>query len=397
MPTASKAKRRRAKTPGEGKAANGSRSPAKRKKKGGKAADVKDEDTGNQENGLNEQDQNDVKPKTRRKRQVKNGASTKPETVTSQSKGRTKSLDNRSKSFTKRKPIADDIDFYELDCRDTNHYGYIKEHYNAKESGIYQIGKVLGSGMIGVACLCQNEENNILSCLKLMSIEKIKEKNLFKNIKDEVQIMYDLIGVHGVCQIEDIIINEHKDVTIVMPFYALTDLWNFMKVQPGRHLTEYDARKVFCQLVHTFIGIHSRQIMHRDIKPENILVKNDQLDVCLSDFGLATRVGPWPQYERTRTGQAGTPCYYSYEIIKKIPYDERVDVWCLGILLFEMLFGALPFSHAPNDPRDYSASISSLAYKFPSKSRVSQEARDLIQKILVPQETRITLQQIQEH
>ena len=203
--------------------------------------------------------------------------------------------------------------------------------------------------------------------------------------------MYDLIGVNGVCQIEDIIINETKDVTIVMPFYALTDLWNFMKVQPGRHLTEFDARKVFSQLVDTFIGIHDRQIMHRDIKPENILVKNDNLDVCLSDFGLATRVGPWPQYESTRTGQAGTPCYYSYEIIKKIPYDERVDIWCLGILLFEMLFGALPFSHAANDPRDYSVSISSLAYRFPSKSRVSQEARDLISKIMVPQETRITL------
>lgn len=211
-----------------------------------------------------------------------------------------------------------------------------------------------------------------------MSIDKIREKNLFKNIKDEVQIMYELIGVDGVCQIEDIIINEEKDITIILPFYALTDLWNYMKVKPGRHLNEKDSRKVFTQLVDTFIGIHQRQIMHRDIKPENILVKNDELDVCLSDFGLATRVGPHPLYERTRTGQAGTPCYYSYEIVKKKPYDERVDVWCLGVLLFEMLFGALPFSHDPKDARDYTASISSLAFKFPSKSTVTQEARDLI-------------------
>jgi serine/threonine-protein kinase HSL1, negative regulator of Swe1 kinase len=137
--------------------------------------------------------------------------------------------------------------------------------------------------------------------------------------------------------------------------------------------------------------------MHRDIKPENILVSSDELDICLSDFGLATRVGPQPKYERTRTGQAGTPCYYSYEIVKKIPYDERVDIWCLGVLLFEMLFGALPFSHDPNDARDYTASISSLKFRFPSKSTVSQEARDLISKILVPQERRISLANIKKH
>ncbi len=137
--------------------------------------------------------------------------------------------------------------------------------------------------------------------------------------------------------------------------------------------------------------------MHRDIKPENILVKNDELEVCLSDFGLATRVGPSPQYEKTRTGQAGTPCYYSFEIVKKKPYDERVDIWCLGVLLFEMLFGALPFSHDPKDARDYTVSISSLQFKFPSKSQVSQEAKDLICKILVPQEKRITLKEIKKH
>lgn len=71
----------------------------------------------------------------------------------------------------------------------------------------YTVGKVLGSGMIGVACLCSNNQG-ILKCLKYMSVDKIREKNLFKNIKDEVLIMYELIGVPGVCQIEDIIINE---------------------------------------------------------------------------------------------------------------------------------------------------------------------------------------------
>lgn len=80
----------------------------------------------------------------------------------------------------------------------------------------------------------------------------------------------------------------------------------------------------------------------------------------------------------------GTPCYYSYEIVRKEPHDKRVDIWCLGILLFEMLFGVLPFKHAKNDPRDYTVSVNSLEYVFPKTSTVSANARNLITKILVP-------------
>lgn len=251
--------------------------------------------------------------------------------------------------------------------------------------------------MIGVCCLCYDENNNLLYCLKHMSIDKIREKNLFKNIKEEIEIMFDLTGIKGVCQLEDIIINDDKDITMVLPFYAHTDLWNFMKVKPGKHLSEKDARTVFAQLVDIFDAIHKNQVMHRDIKPENVLIKNEELEICIADFGLATRNGPFPDYEKTRTGQAGTPCYYCYEIIKKLPYDERCDVWGLGVLLYEMLFGGLPFNHSKTDIRDYSVTISSLKWKYPKSSKVGQEPRDLISKLLVPQERRIALEDVRNH
>lgn len=157
---------------------------------------------------------------------------------------------NRAKTPepTKREREAienESMDSDEYQERATQVHGLIKDHKEPWESGTYKIGKVLGSGMIGVCCLCQDEQNNLLYCLKHMSIEKIREKNLFKNIKEEIEIMYDLIGIKGVCQLEDIIINDDKDVTMVLPFYAHTDLWNFMKVKPGRHLSEKDARTIF--------------------------------------------------------------------------------------------------------------------------------------------------------
>ena len=132
------------------------------------------------------------------------------------------------------------------------------------------------------------------------------------------------------------------------------------------------------QLLLALHAMHSRGILHRDIKPENIMISAD-LEVWLSDLGLAIEMPTAGFY----SGRAGTPCYYPYEMVKGLTYDFRADVWCLGVLLVEMLFGCLPFRADKN--RDYSASIMKLDYTLPTSKKVSAEARDLITKILVPQ------------
>ena len=79
---------------------------------------------------------------------------------------------------------------------------------------------------------------------------------------------------------------------------------------------------------------------------------NDDLEVWLSDLGLGIKIPPSDIYQ----GKAGTPCYYPYKMVKGQPYDFRADVWCLGVLLVEMLFRILPFTSDKN--RDYAQSIS---------------------------------------
>jgi len=66
---------------------------------------------------------------------------------------------------------------------------------------------------------------------------------------------------------------------------------------------------------------------------------DSELKIVLSDFGLAVKM----QTHGRHQGRAGTPCYYPYEMVKGESYDYRADVWCLGVLLVEMLFGVLPF------------------------------------------------------
>jgi calcium-dependent protein kinase len=87
--------------------------------------------------------------------------------------------------------------------------------------------------------------------------------------------------------------------------------------------------------------LHSKGIMHRDLKPENFLLTEKTLKVAnlkIADFGLACR-------DETSTVVAGSPYYIAPEIISNKPYDKRCDLWSLGVILFLLLSGELPFHH----------------------------------------------------
>ncbi|EGR28691.1 protein kinase domain protein [Ichthyophthirius multifiliis] len=97
------------------------------------------------------------------------------------------------------------------------------------------------------------------------------------------------------------------------------------------------------QIIEALQYLHSRGIVHRDIKPENILLQNGVLKLC--DFGYATIV----QNDLLRQTFCGTLDYLSPEMIQGKQYDFSVDVWSVGILAYEMIFGNAPFSGKSND------------------------------------------------
>ena len=117
-----------------------------------------------------------------------------------------------------------------------------------------------------------------------------------------------------------------------------------MKVKPGRHLSEKDARTVFKQLVECFIGIHGRRIMHRDIKPENILMglEENASTVYLIDFGLAKKwknsAGEHIPYKDGKN-LTGTARYVSANTHRGIEQSRRDDLEGVGYLLLYLLMG----------------------------------------------------------
>ena len=90
--------------------------------------------------------------------------------------------------------------------------------------------------------------------------------------------------------------------------------------------------------------IHGKGVMHRDIKPNNIFLKDDngKQEIKLGDFGCSILI------KDNTSEPIGTILYCAPEIVKNIKYDEKCDLWSLGVTLFELYFGVLPYGHKPN-------------------------------------------------
>lgn len=167
-----------------------------------------------------------------------------------------------------------------------------------------------------------------------------------------------------------------------------------MRKHPGSKIESGLAYSIFFKLVVTLQKLHSLSIVHRDIKPENVLLDSN-LSPTLCDFGFSIKTTD-PDFKEYKC--VGTLEYYPFEMISptasdeagrpRIGYDHKVDIWCLGVLLYEMLWGKTPF-HAGNNKEETKAKIKSLNVAFPSHE--FPEARQLLKRMLVHPKERIPL------
>jgi serine/threonine-protein kinase ULK/ATG1 len=107
----------------------------------------------------------------------------------------------------------------------------------------------------------------------------------------------------------------------------------------GLRVPEETAQRIIYCIADAVGLIHSKGIAHRDIKLANILLKND-FQIKLADFGFAKVFHENVLMET----YCGTPITMAPEILLSLPYDKKCDVWSLGIILFQLVYGRLPFS-----------------------------------------------------
>ena len=249
--------------------------------------------------------------------------------------------------------------------------------------------KQLGSGSFGRVFLVSHNETQKLFALKVID----KRKLLMSYGK--LDIIYNEINIHSKLDHENIIklYNIHEDnenINIIMEYAENGNLYELISKEDGG-LSESKAFDYFIQVVNAVYYLHNNNIIHRDIKPENILIGNDN-KIKLCDFGWAKELTL-----ENRSTFCGTVEYMAPEIVGSENYDYSVDIWSLGILLYELLFGHSPFK--ANTTKNVILNIKTHELTYDDKNKkISNSCKDLIQKLLVsnPQK-RLKIKDILEH
>ncbi|PCD44532.1 hypothetical protein AU210_003608 [Fusarium oxysporum f. sp. radicis-cucumerinum] len=202
--------------------------------------------------------------------------------------------------------------------------------HDLKSVGNYALGRLIGKGSFGKVYLASHKLTNG-SKVVLKSANK-GDSNLAREIHHHRQFIHPHIA-----RLYEVIVTENM-VWMVLEYCSGDELYN--------HLLEHGplpvpkVQKIFTQLVGAVSYVHNQSCVHRDLKLENILFDKHE-NVKLVDFGF-TR-----EYEgRTNHLQTfcGTICYSAPEMLKGEKYaGEKVDVWSLGIILYALLCGELPF------------------------------------------------------
>ncbi|XP_018096727.1 serine/threonine-protein kinase Sgk2 isoform X1 [Xenopus laevis] len=202
--------------------------------------------------------------------------------------------------------------------------------------GRYVLNNKLGAVCKSKVLLAKRKCDSNFYAVKVLqkkTILKKKEQNhimaernvLLKNLKHPF-----LVGLHYSFQTAE-------------KLYFVLDYVNggelFLHLQRERCFLEPRARFYAAEVACALGYLHSQNIIYRDLKPENILL-DSQGHVVLTDFGLC-KEGMEP--EETTSTFCGTPEYLAPEVLRKQPYDRTVDWWCLGAVLYEMLYGLPPF------------------------------------------------------
>lgn len=206
--------------------------------------------------------------------------------------------------------------------------------------GRYQVEKELGKGAMGVVYLGRDPKINRVVAIKTMALSQEFEEDELKDVKERFFREAETAGRLNHPNIVTIFDagEEHDLAYIAMEFLKGKDLVPYTK--PGNLMPIAKVMDIAARVADALSYAHQNSVVHRDIKPANIMYEPESDAVKVTDFGIARITDS----SRTKTGMVlGTPSYMSPEQLAGKKIDGRSDLFSLGVMLFQMVSGKLPF------------------------------------------------------
>ena len=253
----------------------------------------------------------------------------------------------------------------------------------------FTILKELGAGSYGRVILVQHkitQAKYAIKCIDKRNKVNIEEKPYFRR---EIEIMYrvhhpNVVKLFG--HFED-----NKYCYFIMEYIPGGNVYNLVPKNGVRTVPIQTIASIMKDVISAVYFLHhmSPPIIHRDIKPENVVL-DQNMKAKLTDFGWSN----YMQGDMKRTTVCGTPVYLAPEIINNRGHDEKVDIWCIGVLLFELLTGISPFQGFDVQSIKYNINRLNIAWQ----KNMDRDAVDLIKRILkYNPEERISLENMLLH
>ncbi|CAD8100980.1 unnamed protein product [Paramecium primaurelia] len=254
--------------------------------------------------------------------------------------------------------------------------------------------KVLGQGQYAMTYLARNKlTQKYLACKNLLFLNLIKLKaNKLQNIDfKELHRDYQVnCQIHKLLYIL-ILLNSKIQLKVKKIF---TFLWNYVLEEPQKNQFGIKKDQVYqmpylslnnwLKIIFIFqlLGcgyLYEKNIIHRDLKPSNVLLQDNQIKIA--DFGLSKALEEQiKEMANDNTPQIGTPLYMSPQVIGQQNYSIKSDVWSLGCIFYEMLYGKTPWYH--DDISILQQMIQNENVQFPNDVEVSEKIKILITKML---------------
>jgi eukaryotic-like serine/threonine-protein kinase len=202
----------------------------------------------------------------------------------------------------------------------------------------YRLESVLGEGGMGKVFKAHDNDLDRTVALKLVRPDLVSDEQAMQRFKQEL-LLASRISHKNILRIHDL--GDVSGVKFISMTYVEGEDLHERLARVGRLPVE-QAVRIARQLCGALEAAHAEGVVHRDLKPRNVLI--DQADnIYVSDFGLAKSLAS-DASSMTRAGEVlGTPRYMSPEQVESKPADNRSDIYALGVILFEMVTGEVPF------------------------------------------------------